>query len=50
MMVEFSFEELEINGHEISAKVEGKNAHKLGPQVIEHLKELDNQQRLGDRE
>jgi len=49
-MAEFSFEDLEINGHEISASVKGKEAHKLGPKVVEHLKKLDNQQNLGDKE
>ena len=47
-MAAFSFEKLEVNGHQISAKVEGSNAAELGPQVVEHLKELDNQQTLGD--
>jgi len=50
MMAAFSFEELEINGHEISATIEGDHAHKLGPKVIEHLKDLDNQRRLGDEQ
>jgi len=50
MMAAFSFEKLELNGHEISATVEGDHAHKLGPKVIEHLEKLDNQQRLGDTE
>jgi len=48
MMAAFSFEKLEINGHEVSATVEGDNAHELGRKVIEHLKDLDNQRRLGD--
>lgn len=47
-MSAFSFEELEINGHRISAKVEGENAHVLGPEIVEHLKDLDDQRRLGD--
>jgi len=47
-MASFSFEDLEIEGHVISATVKGKEAHKLGPKVIEHLKKLDNQQKLGE--
>lgn len=47
-MAAFEWEDLEINGHTVSGRVEGDDAANLGPKILEHLKELDNQQRLGD--